>query len=114
MTIEPARIAHLAGLDPVDASSDVHADELIRILEFAAALDSLHTGDQTREPVVGGASPLREDIPMPSLELEEALRNVSHRDAAWCVVQRIVPRDNACGLPGNDPSVTASSDDTSG
>lgn len=70
-------VAHLARLNLTEEETRLYTEQLNDILKFAEQLGELDTDDvEPTSHVLPMANVMREDKELPSLPLEEALRNV--------------------------------------
>lgn len=73
---EVDHIADLARLDLTEAEKARFREQLSDILDYAARLQSLDTDHiPPTSTVLAHRSPLRKDIPLPGLSIDEALSN---------------------------------------
>ncbi|MBI5511249.1 MAG: Asp-tRNA(Asn)/Glu-tRNA(Gln) amidotransferase subunit GatC [Deltaproteobacteria bacterium] len=77
---EVLRIAALARLVLSDAEAEAMTPELAEILAHVAKLEEVDvTGVEATAHAVGFATPLRDDVSRPGLDLERALANAPER-----------------------------------
>ena len=89
------RIAKLARLSLADAEADAMTKQLDAILEYVAQLQTLDTNGVEPTAQVGDrATPMREDVPAPSLTQDEALANAPKAAGGGFVVPRTVDAGN--------------------
>jgi len=89
---EVREIAALARVSLLPTEVERMTHELDAILEYIETVRNLDT--ENVEPMTHAVSfgcPLREDVPKPSLTVEEALGNAPRRHGAFFEVPRIVP-----------------------
>ncbi len=88
---EVRHIAKLARLRLDDAEVGVYTEQLGRILGF---FDELKGLDTTDVPLTAHPLPVsnafRDDLPRPSLPLEQVLANAPHREGAYFRVPKIL------------------------
>lgn len=86
---EAARIAALAHLDFDDASLDRIASELSTILDYVDQLKDVDTPPAGVDTAVH-ATPLREDLPLASLDHEAVARNAPEFAYGFFVVPKVL------------------------
>jgi len=88
---EVKRIGSLARLDLGEAETAEMCDQLTRILDYVAQLETLDTTgvEPTTHPVALGEA-FRDDVARPSLDPEAALANAPATDGASFIVPRIL------------------------
>ncbi len=73
---EVEHIAELARLELKDEEKARYREQLSEILEYAARLQAVDTSHiSPTASVLAGRSPLREDVPVEGLALEQVLKN---------------------------------------
>lgn len=84
---EVEHIAELARLELTEAEILRYREQLSAILDYAARLQTIDTSQiSPTSSVLSRRSPLRPDVPVSGLSLEEALRNAPHaEDDQFCV-----------------------------
>jgi len=85
------QIAELARIELTEAETEMLRVQLATILEYVEKLNEI---GETAEPFTFGEwmkSSLRQDTPMPSLPVEEALKNAPDRSKNLFRVPRIIP-----------------------
>lgn len=89
------QLERLAALDDPEASPaerDARCAELGRILDHVRTLEqALAEQSPAKARFDPAAAPLREDLPRPGLDREQALGAAAHTDEGAFVVPRIVP-----------------------
>jgi aspartyl-tRNA(Asn)/glutamyl-tRNA(Gln) amidotransferase subunit C len=87
---EARRIATLAHLEFDEPGLDRIAAELTKILQYVDQLHDVPTSEEaaTRAPV--RPTPLRDDVPQPTLDREEAARNAPSWSDGFFVVARVI------------------------
>lgn len=88
-------VKHVAGLAHLELSTDevtYYEKQLKRVLEHMAQLDAMPDtlGKDWRGDTAGGATPERIDAALPSLPVEDALREAPKQADSAFVVPRII------------------------
>jgi len=87
------KIANLARLNLSEASREKYTGQLNQILEYVKKLDEVDTSGI--EPLVHSHDQLnvmRDDIPCPSLTVDDALKNAPKKDEHFFRVPKVVSR----------------------
>ena len=75
---EVSHIADLARLSLTDTELTLYRDQLSAILDYASRLQQVDTSDiDAASSVLPAESLLREDIPIPGLEIDKVLQNAA-------------------------------------
>jgi aspartyl-tRNA(Asn)/glutamyl-tRNA(Gln) amidotransferase subunit C len=87
---EVEHIARLARLDLSSEEKELYREQLSQILDYAARLQAVDTGDISPTfSVLPGRSVFREDNPQPGLSTDELLRNAPDVEAKQFRVPQI-------------------------
>ncbi|HXL03300.1 MAG: Asp-tRNA(Asn)/Glu-tRNA(Gln) amidotransferase subunit GatC [Firmicutes bacterium] len=88
------RISILARLKLSEDDQSLFAEQLSGILQVIDSLDEVDTGDMNRMISPAGLTNVfREDVVLPSIDPEEALKNAPDKEGAFFKVPRILEAD---------------------
>jgi Asp-tRNA(Asn)/Glu-tRNA(Gln) amidotransferase C subunit len=97
-------LARLARLDPDRSIPDLSIEELERLLEFLAILDTFPAGADSCSAGETPACPLREDVPQPSLPRDIALQGAAASDGNFFVVPGVLPLKTSANTRASGPA----------
>ncbi len=85
------RVAHLGRLELTEETAAKMADQLSQVLDYFAKLNELDTDSVEPLSHPGALSSVfREDVPTPSLPVEEALKNAPEQQGGCFRVPRVI------------------------
>lgn len=89
---EVEKIAHLARLALTESQLVAYQEQLSAVLEYAAMLDELDlAGIEPTAHAVSRQNVVRDDVVVPSLPLEDVLRNAAKHQERQFHIQSVLP-----------------------